>query len=219
MNTLNLIKEIWRGKDLYRLLMNSRCANYELSHRVLDLGSGTTLASYHRFFKKATSAEIIPLDLGFEKAGSGTFLDLEKDKLPYSEASIDSILIFNILEHLFNYSLLIAEMKRVIKPGGRVFGAVPFLVGYHPDPQDYWRYTSESLRKIFEAAGFKNIEMKILGLGPFSAAWSQIEFLWPRLLKMLILPMVLGLDQLLIVLRPRLNREKFALGLFFICST
>ena len=99
---LNYLKEIMRGKDLYRILMNQECANYELSGLVLDVGSGPFDtaqgkggASYHRFFKKQPEVKIVPLDL---KTG----IDLEKDKLPYGDASVDMVLAFNVLEHIYN---------------------------------------------------------------------------------------------------------------------
>ncbi|MBI5045446.1 MAG: class I SAM-dependent methyltransferase [Candidatus Niyogibacteria bacterium] len=209
------IKELWRGKDLYRILMNLACRNVSLHGKVLDIGSGLNKASYHRFLKKSENVEIIALDLGFDKVGGGSHINLEQDALSYADHSVDMVLAFNILEHLYNYSFLLSEIKRVLKPEGRVVGAVPFLVGYHPDPRDYWRYTSESLRKILEDRGFKNIEISILGRGPFSAGYSQAEFVFPRFLKIFILPCVLLLDKMILDLKPKMNREKFALGLFF----
>ncbi len=217
MHILIYLKELFRGKDLYRILMNSECANYQLRGLVLDLGSGLNAASYHRFLGRAVGAEVISLDLAIKDGPAGQ-IDLEKDRLPYADSSIDTVLIFNLLEHLFNYSHLLVEIRRVLKSGGQVIGAVPFLVGYHADPHDFWRYTSESLKKIFSAADFPNINIKVLGRGPWSAAFSQIEFLLPRLTKMVILPLVFFLDSLLLKLKPNLNPQKFALGLFFSLS-
>lgn len=217
MNFLIYTKELWRGKGLYRILMNMECSYHTLQGRVLDVGSGTSSASYHRFFNKSKEMKITALDLGFEKKNQidSSFTDLERDKLPMTDNSIDTVLIFNLLEHIYNYSFLISEIKRVLRPGGRVIGAVPFLGGYHPDPKDYWRYTSDTLLKIFDEHGFKNIEIKVLGKGPFAAAFSQIEFMLPRLLKILFLPTILILDRFILALKPALNRQKFALGLFF----
>ena len=211
---LNYLKEIMRGKDLYRILMNQECANYELSGLVLDVGSGPFDtaqgeggASYHRFFKKQPEVKIVPLDL---KTG----IDLEKDKLPYGDASVDMVLAFNVLEHIYNYRHLFSEIKRVLKPGGRVLGAMPFLVGYHPDPHDFWRYTSETLKKIFEENGFNRAMITLLGRGPVTAAFSQAEFLCPRVLKIFLLPVILLKDWVILKIRPSL-RVKFPLGFFF----
>ncbi|MBI2627846.1 MAG: methyltransferase domain-containing protein [Candidatus Niyogibacteria bacterium] len=203
------IKELWRGKDLCRILMNLECRKFALEGHVLDIGSGLNRASYHRFFKISPDAEIFSLDQAVSE------IDFEKDKLPYKDNSMDAILIFNLLEHIYNYSFLLAEIKRVLKPGGQMIGAAPFLVGYHPDPHDYWRYTNEALFKIFKGQNFKNIEIKPIGRGPFTAVYSQVEFMLPRVLKIIKLPVVLFLDRLIFKIKPNFNREKFALGLFF----
>lgn len=211
------IKEIWRGKDLYRVLMNNECANYALSGKVVDLGSGLNAASYYRFFQKAKGADIIALDVGFknQQTGKNIPIDFEKDTLPYQDNSVDVVLAFNIFEHVYNYAFLLKEIYRILKPGGRVIGAVPFLVGYHPDPHDFWRYTSETLTRVFKAASFHDVKVAALGRGPFSAAYSQIEFIFPRLLKLLILPAALFVDRMVFLIKPKLFCEKFALGLFF----
>lgn len=209
MNAVLYIKEIWRGKDLYRIFMNIECLDCVLKGKIADIGSGATKASYYRFFKREEDAEISALDRQISS------IDFEKNRLPYDDASIDTLLIFNILEHIYNYSFLLSEIKRVLKPGGRVFGAVPFLVGYHPDPRDYWRYTSETLRRIFETGDFKDIRINFLGRGPFVAGYSQIEFLLPRILKLVVFPGLFLLDRIFYKVRPKTNRQKFALGLFF----
>jgi len=218
-NIVIFIKEIWRGKDLYRILMNAECANHELWGTVLDVGSGVGFASYHRFFKKAADVKIVSLDIA-DASGKAEHaqIDLERDCLPYANDSIDIAIAFNVLEHIYNYSFLISEIRRVLKPGGQVIGAAPFLIGYHPDPKDYWRYTKEALFKIFEGQNFKNTVIKPIGRGPFAVAYSQVEFMLPRILKMIKLPVVLFLDWLIFKIKPNFHREKFALGLFFVLT-
>lgn len=214
------IKEIWRGKDFYRMLMNNECANQTLSGKVIDLGSGLHAASYHRFFQKRKDMEIVALDVGFRNRSSekSFSIDFEKDTLPYQDSSIDVVLAFNIFEHVYNYAVLLKEIQRILKPGGRILGAVPFLVGYHPDPNDFWRYTSEALTRMFEAASFHGVTVIVLGRGPFSAAYSQMEFIFPRVFKFLFLPIALLADRLVFLVKPKLSREKYALGLFFSVS-
>lgn len=207
MTLVTFAREILRGKDLYRILMNAQCRRYELNGLVLDVGSGEG-ASYHRFFKKRVLARVVSLDL---KTG----IDFEKDSLPYPEGSTDSVLAFNVLEHVYQYGRLVGEMKRVLKSGGTLLGSVPFLVGYHPDPRDYWRYTKESLERILELAGFTRIEITALGPGPCSAAFSQIEFLIPRVIKLAFVPVAFGTDRLFCMFKPNV-RERFPLGYFFV---
>lgn len=201
--------ELLRGKDIYRILMNAECASYTLFGRVLDIGSGREAASYHRFFKKAENIRIIPLDQKIAR------IDFEQDPLPAKDGSVDMVLAFNCFEHIYRYSSLISEIYRVLADGGQVFGATPVLVGYHPDPKDYWRFTSEALRRIFQTAGFDVVVISTIGRGPCTAAFSQIEFMIPRFLKIIAMPCMAALDRVIFLLKPRLDKEKFALGLFF----
>lgn len=217
MNIFSCFKELRRGKDLYRILMNKECKLQTIKGKTLDIGSGMKMASYHRFLKREKDVVVEFLDLGFEKSG-GMKIDLEKDFLPHRDGSVDTVLLFNVLEHIYNFSFILSEVKRVLKPNGQLIGAVPFLVAYHPDPHDYWRFTRESLEKIFMTAGFSNIQIKPFGCGPVSAGFSQMEIIMPRVSKVLLLPFVLFLDKVIIKFRPKMNSERFSLGLFFSCS-
>lgn len=216
MNFFTYWKETWRGKDVYRVLMNEACQRIKLQGQVLDLGSGSNKASYHRFFQKDASAQIDFLDLHpVSHTEKEMTFDFEKDSLPYETASVDQILIFNLLEHLYNYNHLLQEAVRVLKKDGQIFGAVPFLVGYHADPHDFFRYTSEALRRIFVENCLNEPQIRILGAGPFTAGFSQYEFVMPRVIKIFFYPLIYFLDKIFFWLRPKFNREKFALGLFF----
>lgn len=216
MTIFSVWREMWRGKDLYRILMNEECSQETIKGKVLDVGSGKNLASYHRFLKQAPNTEIECLDLGFEKnISNGQLIDLEKDDLPYAAGAINTVLLFNVLEHLYNHRQVLQEIKRVLKPDGQLIGVVPFLVSYHPDPHDYWRYTGETLHKIFTEIGFTNIEIRPFGFGPASAAFSQLEMALPRVLKLILIPGVFWVDWIITKLRPKLGKEKFSLGLFF----
>lgn len=214
MNILSVWREMWRGKDLYRIFMNEECSRHAIRGKVLDIGSGLKLASYHRFLQRGPSALIECLDLGFV-GEEGRRIDLEKDPLPYIAGSVDTVLLFNVLEHIYNYSLVLLEIKRVLKENGQLIGAVPFLVAYHPDPHDYWRYTKETLERVFAEVGFRSVEVKPFGLGPISAAFSQLEMALPRVIKMILVPGVVCLDWIITALRPKMSKEKFLLGLFF----
>ena len=88
------------------------------------------------------------------------------------------------------------------------------MVGFHPDPRDYFRFTSEALERILSEAGFREIEIGSFGRGPAAAAYFQIEFFLPRLLKTFLLPLVLFFDRLAILFT-KAPAEHFALGLFF----
>ena len=46
---------------------------------------------------------------------------------------------------------IVDEIYRVLKPGGYVCAAVPFLQGFHASPHDYQRYTVPGFNHLFSA--------------------------------------------------------------------
>jgi len=191
-----ILIETFRGKSLCRILMNYVLQEIELSGEILDLGAGSDEASYNRFLKRdELSVKITYTD--FYKEDSNVLkLDLEK---PFSikDNQFDMIMCFNVLEHIYNYQNTVKESWRVLKPGGIFVGSTPFLINFHPDPNDYFRYTHQAIRRIFENNGFKNQQMIYLGFGPGSAALAQWILLFPRLIRPLFIFPVIVFDLLL----------------------
>lgn len=155
----------------------------ELKGEVLDLG-GTKNASYHALFagsKKFTTANI---------AGERDIdCDLE-EKIPIGDAKFDTVILINLLEHIYHTNLVVHEIIRVLKPGGLVVVAVPFLIQVHPSPRDHWRFTGETLHTLLTEVGFANIHVKEVGSGPFGACaqllHGVLHFDILRLISMLI---------------------------------
>lgn len=69
--------------------------------------------------------------------------------LPFLDGRVDGIWCNAVLEHVENLDQVVAEMQRVLRPGGYVFIFNPFLFGYHGYPGDYRRLTKTGLTKLF----------------------------------------------------------------------
>ena len=67
--------------------------------------------------------------------------------LGFPDGYFNAIVCWSVLEHVPEPERAIAEMRRVLKPGGAIWVQLPFLFPYHPDPQDYWRVTPSGLRQ------------------------------------------------------------------------
>jgi len=52
-------------------------------------------------------------------------VDLEKGKLPYADSSFDLVIASHVIEHIPNPKAMVAEMGRVLKPGGIFIIATP----------------------------------------------------------------------------------------------
>ncbi|WP_219339831.1 class I SAM-dependent methyltransferase [Luteimonas salinisoli] len=74
--------------------------------------------------------------------------------LPFPDASFDTVLLLEVLEHLRDPSGALAEIARVLKPRGQLFLTLPFLYPVHDAPHDYQRYTCHGLLREMAEAGF-----------------------------------------------------------------
>lgn len=72
----------------------------------------------------------------------------------------DIVLSTQVLEHVVDPVHYIAECKRVLKKDGLMILSTHGYWIYHPDPTDYWRWTSSGLKKIIEDAGFEILYFK-----------------------------------------------------------
>ncbi len=68
--------------------------------------------------------------------------------LPYADNSFDVIVSDQVLEHLANPAIALAEAHRVLKPGGIAIHTTCFMNYYHPAPIDYWRFSADALKHL-----------------------------------------------------------------------
>jgi SAM-dependent methyltransferase len=52
-------------------------------------------------------------------------VDSSTGRLPYADASIDVALVFDVLEHVERPEVMLGEIKRILRPGGRLLAFVP----------------------------------------------------------------------------------------------
>jgi SAM-dependent methyltransferase len=112
--------------------------------RVLDVGCGPK--PYYPFFAHVSS-EYIGVDVVENPAAE---LRGPVEALPVEDASFDVVLCTQVLEHCDDPAQAVRELRRVTAPGGRVLASTHGVQVYHPSPVDYWRWTHEGLRRIFE---------------------------------------------------------------------
>ena len=67
--------------------------------------------------------------------------------LQFENDSFNAVVCWSVLEHVPDPQQAIAEMYRVLRPGGLIWVQLPFLFPYHADPHDYWRVTPSGLRQ------------------------------------------------------------------------
>ena len=60
------------------------------------------------------------------------------------------IICAHVLEHVRKPWEAARNIQFLLKPGGYLFVAVPWVQGYHPYPEDYWRMSFAGLRELFD---------------------------------------------------------------------
>jgi SAM-dependent methyltransferase len=119
--------------------------------RVLDIGCG---GKPYLPFAAPFAASYCGID-----SAPGPLVDVvaAAEELPFDDESFDLVLCTQVLEHVQDPGATIAEIRRVLAPGGTALVSTHGVFLYHPDPagsdQDYWRWTHSGLRKAFGRAG------------------------------------------------------------------
>jgi uncharacterized protein YbaR (Trm112 family) len=132
----------WKERVILRSLTDAQIA--------LDFGAGR---------QDLDDPCIIKMDLVFDPT-----LDLVGDihALPFKADVLDFVFGGAVMEHLPRPGQAIAEMYRVLKPGGFVYADWNFLAAYHGYPHHYFNATKNGVQESFQQ--FTEIDC---GVAPF----------------------------------------------------
>lgn len=89
--------------------------------------------------------------------------------LPIASSVADTVVSFQVLEHLRAPQEMLNEAYRILRKGGRAFISVPFQWWIHEAPYDYFRYTRYGLESMLATAGFTDIHLE--AVTGFWAMW------------------------------------------------
>ncbi|RYY70133.1 MAG: class I SAM-dependent methyltransferase [Chitinophagaceae bacterium] len=130
-----------------------------LSGKLMDFGCGSK--PYKSLFTQVD--EYIGVDYqgeGHSHVNEEIEVYYDGKTLPFEDNTFDSILANEVLEHIFNLEAILQELKRVLKPGGKILISIPFAWNEHEVPVDFGRYTSFGLTDIINRNGFNLIAME-----------------------------------------------------------
>lgn len=181
--------------------------------RVLEIGGGRSGLATMLY----PDADIVTLDLDPEHAshqpeGSRTqFVCGDARALPFADNSFAIVTLFDVLEHIVEHDVAVAEAIRVTRPGGHVLVSTPSADWHYPmcgllkrhaphesELMDEWGhvrrgYTVEQLADLFGARPARTATF----INPVTALYHDIAFsnLGPRKRKIIyaaMAPLVLG---------------------------
>src|SRR3989344_7828745 len=130
----------------------------KLEGKLLDLGCGSK--PYKKLFTNV--ADYIGLEYDSPRNRSIGIADAFYDgkHFPFPDNHFDSILMTQVLEHVFNPDQFLKEVNRVLKPTGAILITVPFVWDEHEQPHDYARYSSFGLAHLLSKNGFRVTESR-----------------------------------------------------------
>lgn len=121
---------------------------------VLDVGAGDApyreLFAHTRYSTTDWSESLHPGATQVDHVASA-------DALPLGDRTVDVVLLTQVLEHVSEPARVLAELFRVLRPGGRLYLTAPLVWELHELPHDYYRYTAPGLEHLLGAAGFGEV--------------------------------------------------------------
>jgi SAM-dependent methyltransferase len=122
--------------------------------RVLDVGAKGQ--PYREWLDRST--EYLSLDM-ISHEGVDIVGDIHA--LDWPGEYFDTVIMTEVLEHLHSPQEAVTEIHRLLKPGGICLLTTRFFHPYHPDPEDYYRFTGAGLRHLCRA--FAEVDVQPLG--------------------------------------------------------
>jgi len=143
--------------------------------KVLDLGCRSGALTTH--FLEGNEVVGVDVDQAAlakaEKRGITPVVADVEEPLPFPDETFDAVVAGELLEHLGFPQVLIAEVLRVLEPGGVIVGSVPnafrvqgrlrFLLGKPPeeDPTHLHMFSPEQLQELL--ADFEDVQLTYVG--------------------------------------------------------
>jgi SAM-dependent methyltransferase len=117
---------------------------------VLDAGAGE--APYARWFAqhRYESADFTQVEKPYSR--ELTYV-CDLTAIPVEDARFDLVVMTQVLEHIPEPVRVLAEMRRVLKPGAEIWFSAPLFYEEHEQPYDFFRYTKFAHRRQCDTAG------------------------------------------------------------------
>ncbi len=109
-----------------------------------------------------------------------------KGQIHMLDNTVQVVLSTQVLEHVVDPLFYLSEARRILQPDGMLILSTHGYWMFHPDPTDYWRWTSAGLQKIITESGFEVIYFRgIIGRAAMGLQLFQDGFLFkiPKFLR------------------------------------
>ncbi len=130
---------------------------------VVDLGCGTGRTA-EMFRAKAPGIRWVGVDIesspevNQRERTDLEFLTFDGVHLPFADDEVELMYCHQVLEHVREPAKLLAEVKRVLKPGGVLIGSTSHLEPYHS--YSLWNFTPYGFVELIREAGLRTKELR-----------------------------------------------------------
>jgi len=133
--------------------------------RILVVGAGDER------FAAADMGHVVYTDVAL---APDTQLIADCHDIPFADGTFDAVFAIAVLEHVADPFRCVAEMQRVLTPGGMVYSVTPFMQQVHMGRYDFTRFTSMGHRRLFR--WFDQVEAGVANGPGMTVAWSLEYF-------------------------------------------
>lgn len=131
---------------------------------ILDLGCGS---SPYRYIFEPCATRYIAMDID-PKRGKVDIVASALD-VPFKDSCIDTIVSFQVVEHVPSPERLFSEVRRVLKNGGYFICSLPQQWRLHEEPSDFFRFTRYGIQELCNRSGLSVILIK-----PNGGVWAMV---------------------------------------------
>ena len=139
--------------ESFALNYSIKSLSRKISGNCLDVGCGSM--PYKQFFNQCQSYVGLEYESDIAKKSFSPDFFYDGVTFPFESDSFDSLVSFEVMEHVDDIEVFFSEIVRVLKPGGKIIVSVPFCWVEHEKPNDYRRFTKIGLEKYLEKKGFE----------------------------------------------------------------
>ena len=153
------------SRSYTRLLLNRDLARWSQYVRgvVLDVGGEPASEVAYRWPRRQV-VQWWSLNVDSNKDAS---IIADAHHIPRPDATFDTVICTEVLEHVPDPRQVVREMARVLRPGGVLVLAVPFVYPVHGAPADFWRFTWYGVNQLLLESGLQLEDFGVQG-GPLT---------------------------------------------------
>jgi SAM-dependent methyltransferase len=151
-----------------------------VNERVLDLGSGISPIA-------RPDMNVVYVDISFQamrylsrQHPEASFVVADVSRLPFANSSVSGVVCSEVLEHVEHDGRTLAEMNRVLRPGGKLLLSLPIHSYYYTFDDSYVghfrRYALGELLGALQDCGFFGLRVrKVAGLLEKLATYTMVR--------------------------------------------